>query len=215
MPQCTVDNLSSSFLPINEILSKSKMLFPKETIESKFNQLVSEFNSKAITYCLEKYIGSELDYITKGSRGIGRLATIIPRFGAYFRNSLLRLSSQELNELYLSIQDLCLRGYLAHVFLVELSLNSSKITDEEALYKAWIPTIYVSDPFGMGPRLITYIGDCTNSAFIAIYDFMRKNGIRRGIFLNKEGSFLSEGTVNQIFTYYVLAGVCLRHIEIS
>ncbi|MHB1376864.1 MAG: hypothetical protein ACYCXB_05490 [Candidatus Humimicrobiaceae bacterium] len=213
MPKCTIDNLESSFLPIQEILLNCKILFI-ETLESKFKKIISEFNSDAITYCLEKYIGVELDYKTQGSRGIGRMTTIIPRFGAYFRESLKKLSSQELNELYLIIQDLCLRGYLAHVFLVEESVSSAKLSKGDPIYKAWIPCIYVSDPFGMGPKLITFIGDCTESAFRAIYDFMRQHGIKSGVLFNKIGSFLSEDTISQIFTYYVLAGISLRHVEV-
>jgi len=214
MPQCTIDHLKSSFSPIQEILSKHKVLFI-ETLESKFKQIESEFNSEAITYCLEKYIGAELDYTTPGSRRIGRMTTIIPRFGAYFRKPLSKLSNQVLNELYSLMQDLCLRGYLAHVFLVEASISSAKLSRGDSLYKAWIPCIYVSDPFEMGARLITFIGDCTESAFKAIYDFMRQNGIKSGILFHKAGSFLSMGKVNQIFTYYVLAGISLRHAEVS
>ncbi|MFA5015026.1 MAG: hypothetical protein WC549_05745 [Actinomycetota bacterium] len=184
-------------------------------MESKFKQLISDFNSDAITYCLEKYIGTELDYTTPGSRGIGRMTTMIPRFGAYFRKSLSKLSHQELNELYFLIQDLCLRGYLAHILFMKEPISHANLSSGASLYKEWIPRIYVSDPFEMGLNLRIYIDVCTVSAFKAIYDFMRQHGMKSGILFNKAGSFLSIGKVNEILSYYILAGFGLRVVEVS
>jgi len=214
MPQCTIDHLKSTFSSIRTILSKSEKSF-LETIESMFNQLISEFNSEAITYCLEKYIGAELDYTTPGGRGLGRMTTNIPRFGAYFRKPLSTLSSQELNELYFLIQDFCLRGYLAHVLFVEEPIKHAKLSSGVLLYKAWIPRIYVSNPLEMGSNLRTYIDACTVSLFKVIYDFIRQHGMKGGILFNRAGSFLSMGKINEILSYYILAGFGLRVVEVS
>ena len=214
MPQCTIDHLESLFSSIRITFLKSEESF-LETIESMFKQLMLEFNSEAITYCLEKYIGAELDYTTPGGRGLGRMTTNIPRFGAYFRKPLSMLSHQELNELYFLIQDLCLIGYLAPVLFMEGPIRHAKLSSGDSLYKAWIPRIYVSDPFEMGPKLRTYIGACTASAFRVIYDFMRQHGMKGGILFNRAGSFLSMGKVNEILSYYILAGFGLRVVEVS
>jgi len=214
MPQCTIDNLKSSFSSIRTIFSKSEESF-LETMESMFKQLISEFNSDAITYCLEKYIGAELDYTTPGSHGLGRMTTNIPRFGAYFRKPLSTLSHQELNELYLLIQELCLRGYLAPVLFVEEPIRHAKLSSGDSLYKAWIPRIYVSNPLEMGPNLRAYIDACTVPVFKVIYDFMRQHGMKGGILFNRVGSFLSMGKVNEILSYYILAGFGLRVVEVS
>ena len=214
MPQCTIDNLKSSFSSIRAIFSKSEKSF-LETMESMFKQLISKFNSDAITYCLENYIGAELDYTAPENLGLGRMTTIIPRFGAYFRKPLSMLSHQELDELYLIIQEFCIRGYLAPVLFVEEPIKHAKLSSGDSLYKEWIPRIYVSNPLEMGPNLRAYIDACTVPVFEEIYSFMRQHGMKTGIIFNRTGRFLSMGKVNEIISYYILAGFGLRVVEVG
>lgn len=214
MPKCTIDHLESSFSSIRTIISKSKNSF-LETLDSNFKKLMLEFNSEAITYCLEKYIGAELDYTTPGDRGIGRMTTYIPRFGAYFRKILSTLSHQELNELYLIIQDLCLRSYLAHALFVVEPVGRVRLQNGASLYEAWLPRIYVSDTSKLGQNLMAYISECTMPVVKEIYDFMVKHGMKGSILSNRDSGFPSKSKVNEILSYYVLAGFGLRFIEIG
>ena len=213
MHQSIKEHLESLFLSFQTIFSKSKKS-TLETIEAKFKQLISEFNSEAITYCLEEYIRAELDYTTPGSRGLGRMTTNIPRFGAYFRKSLSKFSHQELNKLYSLIQDFCLRGYLAHVIFVEVPIRHAKLSDSTLLFEEWIPLIYGSDPTELGQNLKTWIDVYTTPAFKAVYDFMKQYKMKRSILFSGAGSFLSIGKVNEILSYHILAGFSLRAVEI-
>ena len=113
----------------------------------------ARFNTGAVGFCFSRYIASELDSWVPGDRGLGRISAHIPRLGAYFSKQMSRLSLQELLELYRTIQDLMLRGYLTRALLLEAPPKQAKLTTGPELYQTWLPRFYSSDPSEMGPNL--------------------------------------------------------------
>ena len=212
MPQCIIDHLESLFSSFRSTFAEPGESI-LETMEPRFKQLMSEFNSEAITYCLEKYIGAELDYATPGSRGIGRMTTNIPRFGAYFRKPLSALSHQELNELYFLMQDLCLRGYLIAALYMKWPARHAKLSSKASLFEEWIPGIYVINPNELNPDIWDIIKIDTAITIIEIHVFMRQHGMEGDTLFNRAGRFLSRDKVNKILLSYAIAGYSLRAVE--
>jgi len=207
MIQSIKERLESMFSDLKSTLDGQESML--ESLEVDFSKLISEFNSEAIAYCLKKYIESELDYTTLGSRGIGRMTDNIPRFGAYFRKPLSILSNQELNKLYYLMQDLCIRGYLNSALYIKWREISSKLSDKDLLFKEWIPSIYVINPYEFSPEIwdITKINIALTK--IEIYEFMRKHQIIRNTIFKR----VSEDRVSGILEYYAVAGYSLRAVE--
>ena len=133
MTKYKIDNLELSYTSIKKILENTDKSF-LEVMDSNFNQLKLAFNFEAINYCLEKFVDSELDYITQGERGIGRMTNNIPRLGGYFRKQISKLNNEEHEKLYLLIQELLIRGYLARILFVEEKLENAKFKNGELLF---------------------------------------------------------------------------------
>lgn len=211
MPQNIKDRLESMFSHLRSTLEGEESIL--EVLEVRYRKLMSEFNSEAITYCLKNYIRAELDYTTLGNRGIGRMTANIPRFGAYFRKQLSKLSIQELNKLGFLMQDLCLKGYLNSAIYVKWPANNAKLSDKDLLFREWIPCIYVINPYEFSPDLWDTIKIDIAFTIIEIHDFMRKHGIEGDSLFKKAGRFLSGDKVNGILEYYAIAGYSLRAVE--
>jgi len=211
MPQSIKDRLESMFSNLRSTLEGEESIL--EALEVGYRKLMSEFNSEAITYCLKKYIRAELDYTTPGNRGIGRMTANIPRFGAYFRKPLSKLSIQKLNKLGFLIQDLCLRGYLNSAIYVKWPANNAKLSDKDLLFREWIPCIYVINPYEFSPELWDTIKIDIAFTIIEIHDFMRKHGIEVDSLFKRASRFLSGDRINGILEYYAIAGYSLRAVE--
>ena len=213
MPQSIKDCLESMFSSIRSTLTEPGKEYILEALETGYRKLMSEFNSEAITYCLEKYIEAELDYTTPGNRGIGRMTANIPRLGAYFIKPLSKLSIQELNKLGFLIQDLCIRGYLNSAIYVKWPANNVKLSDKDLLFREWIPLIYVTNPYGFSPELWDIMKVDITFTIIEIHDFLRKHGIEGDSLFKRAGRFLSGDKINGILEYYAIAGYSLRAVE--
>ena len=212
-PQSIKNQMVLMFSSIRSTLSEPGEESTLEVLEVGFKKLISEFNSEAITHCIEKYIEAELDYTTPGSRGIGRMTANIPRFGAYFKKPLLKLSSQELDKLYFLIQDLCIRGYLNSAIYVKWPARSDKLSNKTLLFKEWIPKIYITNPYNVSSEVWDIIKINSMFTIIEVHDFMRKHGMERNGIFNKASKFLSGDKVNEILEYYIVAGYTLRAVE--
>jgi len=212
MQQYILDRLKSLFTSIWPAFAEPGES-TSETMESRFKQIALEFNAVAITYCLDLYIGAELDYAAPGSRGIGRMTTNIPRFGAYFSKPLSKLSSQELDELYFLIRDLCLRGYLMSAILMEWPARHAKLSNGASLFEEWISSIYVINPHELDPDIWDIIKIDAMYTIIEIHVFMRKHGMEGDTLFNRVGRFLSGDKVDEILLYYAIAGYSLRAVQ--
>jgi len=132
MPKLSIKDFDSSMSAIREVVADDSVLLDK--INPIYDQYRDQFNIEGLNFCFENYINSELDFQTPGERGLGRMSSEIPRLGAYFRKQMSRISQQEHSELYRTIQDLMLRGYLMRV---QLLCNSWGPTPAQLLGNSW------------------------------------------------------------------------------
>lgn len=172
-------------------------------ITDKFKYVISGCQPETIYYCTEKYVNGELDYLTPGSRGLGRMTDYIPRFGAHFRNSISQLSRDEMEQLKLLLYDLVLSGYLTYVLFFEKNPISIQGVQSDELYKKWLPGIYISD--NVPPKLREVLASLSDNAYNNLYCFFDKYGIKSGLFSRGKGDLL--------LSYYPIAGVGLRLIQ--
>ena len=103
MLKCEIKDIEAA---AKEILNLAES---KSEVSSKFQELQASLQCESLSYCLEKYINSELDSKTPGDKGLGRMTTVIPRLGAYYRKQMAGLQSKDLSELNGLIQRIILR----------------------------------------------------------------------------------------------------------
>ena len=156
---------------------------------------------------MKRYIQSELDFNTLGNRGLGRMTTDIPRFAAYMRKHISILPKKHISELYRLIQGLMINGYLIHALFIENPIKKPSLTDGNALYKRWIPEIYVGDLSKMSKSLSDLFGVCTVPPFDRLQAFLDTHNL-------KGGGFLSEDKTEIITFFYPIAGFALRAVEV-
>lgn len=208
MPSLTVADLEPAMVDLLGMLKREervRKLFNDrfQQLNDRFQQLKDAFNAEAIGYCLNRYISAELDYQTAGSRGIGRVTEAVPRFGAYFRKRLSRLSGDAHLELFHLIQDLVLRGYLSQALFAKEFVVARKYEVPSDLFSAWLPTIYLSSL----PDQVWYLlSDVSYNAYQRLKDFLASNKM-------SGGGFFSKDKTNEIISGYLAAGWFLRIVE--
>ena len=201
MPSLTVADLEPAMVDLLGMLKDEERV--RKQFNDRFQQLRDAFNAEAIGFCLNKFISAELDYQTAGSRGIGRVTEAVPRFGAYFRKRLSRLSDDAHSELFHLIQDLVLRGYLSQALSAEEFVVASKYEVPSDLFSAWLPIIYVNDLPDQGSHLLSRV---SYNAYQRLKDFLASNKMTGG-------GFLSKDKTDEIISKYLAAGWFLRIIE--
>lgn len=165
------------------------------------------FNSAALSHCLDKFIGAELDCHTPGDRGLGRISTHIPRLGAYYRRQFSKLGQSDRDELSAHICDIMLSGYLVHAFLLDKGERMAKVTDPHQLYDFWLPGIYSTDPGQLPEQLMEALTHFASPAAGACRQFLASHKC-------KGGGFMSKDKTQTILLFYVIGGYGLRFIEI-
>lgn len=103
---------------------------------------IQKFDDKDLS-CMSKFINSELDFVTKGDRGLGRTNTFYPRLGALFRKHEY-INTEDFR---LTLVRLFLTNYLIGL-IMQVDKKDKNLTEEE-LYEKWIPQIY---PFHATPN---------------------------------------------------------------
>ena len=112
MIKCELSHLEKAFNSIQDEVQN----YPEtgkeiqKLFQKNFDEFRKDCNLDMLNYCLGRYIEAELDYVTPGERGLGRISTTPPRFAAYFRKQMVRLSPEKKDELYEFIQDLIIRS---------------------------------------------------------------------------------------------------------
>lgn len=96
---------------------------------------IQKFDGKDLN-CMSKFINSELDFVTKSDRGLGRDMAIIPRLGALFRKHEY-INTEDFRS---TLVRLFVTGYL--IGLIMLKEKKENNFDEQVLYEKWIPQIY-------------------------------------------------------------------------
>lgn len=125
----------------------------KASYEGMVTHVTAWFNASnrsitdAAVVCCEKYVTAELDSVTPGYRGLGRMTDNEPRFAAKYRavfqrqtNAVGLLKPLFTNHLFL--------GYFFAEFLVEtmrgstLARDPKVICSREELFAQWVPMLY-------------------------------------------------------------------------
>lgn len=187
-------------------LKKDMVNIDTKKFESKFQKYKQNYNGKLIGYCINNYINAELDYETQGDRGIGRMTTFVPRFGAYFRKQLCLMPKGDISTLFMLIQDILIRGYLGHLLFMEESIKKSKLVNKEKLFQEWIPGIYGQHTSKLPDYMNKIFTISVGNSFKETKEFILNHGM-------KGGGFLSKDRTDEILFYYLFAGYGLRLVE--
>jgi hypothetical protein len=119
-------------------------------------QLESWFSSEhvivsdAAQLCIERFVTSELDYLTDGSRGLGRMTDYWPRFGGRYRKAIKEASDSAIKQLHNAFTNQLLSGYFFAEYLLETSWEKEVPRDlfpdgSEGVFKRWVPMIYFKE----------------------------------------------------------------------
>ncbi len=202
MIKCELSHLEKVFNSIQEEVQN----YPEtgkeiqKLFQKNFNEFRKDCNLDMLNYCIGRYIEAELDYVTPGERGLGRISTTPPRFAAYFRKQMARLSSEKKDELYELIQDLILGSYLIRtLFYTGKSRRYNK--NIKKLFESWISKIYISgDLFDQQSEFIRdMFAISTKSALKNLHTFFEINNF-------KGGGLFSRDKTHDILMFYVIAG---------
>jgi hypothetical protein len=179
-----------------------------EKFNAAYDELRASFNAEAVGYCLSKYINAELDYVTPGDRGIGRMSTAMPRLGAYHRKKMAALDASGRLRLYSLIEDVMLRSYLSVVLFwehrAEHPLREAKYVDPTVVYDRWFPTIYMGGPYEVNKSEDLWV--TAGPALENLMGFFSEHKMSGGLFSNDK--FL-----RGMISFYAIAGAAIRLTE--
>lgn len=191
----------------NEMLSKMGEHFKStESFRRNFEKNKKNIYPQNISFCLEKFLHTEFDYETPGSRGLGRMSDYWPRLAAYFRDSFSKLSIDEMGELDSQITALIVKCYLFTILISDKSAVQTVLTDEQ-LFEKWIPQIYMFDLSGMGENSGNVLFALIQKNYEEIKSFFKKHGMKP--------VFLSGDKTTEILNGYVAAGLVMLIVEKS
>jgi hypothetical protein len=165
--------------------------------------------------CLDRFIAAELDYVTAGNRGMGRMSEYWPRFGGKHREKLRTNSTWSVDEFARIFGRHISCGYFFVEYLIECFSGKNfdrdtRMESASALFDQWIPMIYspTGPPAfdkameeGGGEQYYTLKGLWGQSTGNAIHERMRRCTITIGEF---EGVLIRQ---------YFDAGIILRVLE--
>ena len=192
------EDLDSGFEAIVNSLREGDAFI--QELRKTFQRLTTQFDPTAIDYCLSRYIEAELDFVTPGDRGIGRVSPAIPRFGAYYRKPLSKLPPTDIVELGNRMCSLMFQGYLAAALLASnFSPDTGKV-DKDVLFNRWVPTIYSSPPTD---RTLQVVIGVAERGFHRLKEYVRSRNL-------VGGGFFTRDKTDGILVYYPLSGHALR-----
>ena len=94
--------------------------------------------------CVRVLVGSELDTLTPGERGLGRMSTAVPRFGGHFRESLTQHWATQLG---LMMEYLVIEGFATAVvydFITADTPAEVRARPVDVLFERWATHIALS-----------------------------------------------------------------------
>lgn len=197
--ECQLNSIDKSAEAILEICKQAGRDNEDKIMYDNFRKTL---NLSAISFCVEKFVNAEIDFVTEGERGLGRMSDYTPRLGALYRINFKKLTNHELSKIYYLLQDIILRAYLIRPILVERPLATVRISSESELYEKWIPLIYSSEPH-LTNSVLNAIEACVGGACEAMEKYFKDTGM------------LSNNKLDDILHHYIIAGYYMRLIEIG
>jgi len=194
---------------IDEIFVEMGKIFSTNTIDiskKNFNKNYKSINTNTINHCVEKFVQAELDFVTPGNRGIGRLTESLPRLGAYFRDYFSNFKETELNKLDILITKLIIKGYLFSAAINGQPKEKVLSFSNQELYKEWIPKIFTFDINVISDNAGKLLLAITENDLRQIKDFFRLHNMRSKRLFSKD-------KLEYILMQYIIAGVSLYYIE--
>ncbi len=190
------------FTEMSKIFSVDKI----DTFKKNFNKNYESISPDVISNCVEQFVQAELDFITPGERGIGRLTEALPRLGAYFRGTLSNLEKIELDKLDTLIKKLIIKGYLFSAIINGQPKEKTLSSSNEELYRQWIPKIFTFNLNVISNNAGNLLLTITENDLQKIKDLLHLHNMRGGGLFNRDKT-------EDILMHYIIAGVSLYYIE--
>ena len=193
----------------DEIINEMKNSINKDNFDlfkKNFKENYDSIDLDKINYSMDRFVEAELDFMTDGNRGIGRLTENIPRLGAYFRDKLSILDKKGLGELENLIKRLIVKSYIFPATIMKQPENAKNLTPEE-LYNEWIPNIFTSN-------LKTLMSENSGNTLLSVIEkdvLLIRNFFR--LHNMKGGGFLKINKIEFILDKYIVAGALLYCLD--
>jgi len=176
----------------------------RQKINLVLGSLKMAFRPELVGPCIEQFVDAELDYISPGNRGVGRLSTYIPRLGAYYRGAMSQFPEGQKAQLRTLLENVLLAGYITAAGIWEDDISKGCRTDPTELFKVWVSLIYVIDATHRSNEILALVREFTRTPVRDLEQHMDKLGMRGGLLRIKRSVMLGK---------YVDAGLLLRRCE--
>lgn len=102
-------------------------------------------------YCIDRFASAELDFVTPGVRGMGRVSEIVPRFAAKYRDAFASMAFDTKIQFTKAIHDHVACGYLYVDFCYPDAPSDPAKFDNATLFDEWVSLIF-SPPKAIEPQ---------------------------------------------------------------
>lgn len=159
----------------------------------------------AVVPCVEALVATELDAITPGERGLGRIATTPPRLAGAFRK---QLSRPETRAAFGPLIEATIRDAYAGTAAVQPHMDvfgHPRVRPAEQVFAEWVPRMYAGT---QGMNLgIELIAACNSETEIRLFSEARQHGLISGLrSKQKEQVFI------ECAGFWIAAGAALYRI---
>lgn len=176
-----------------------------ERFKGRYKDSSQHILPDSISYCVDKFVQTELDFKTAGKRGLGRLTEGWPRLGAYFREQLSNFNPEKLEELDRLLTVFIVKCYLFPIITADSVKNAPRIKIVDDLYEDWVPRMYSFDLSGLGDGLGALFTATLESDFMNVKAFFKENNMNAG--------FWEKDKTDEILYGYARVGFTLRFAE--
>ena len=152
--------------------------------------------------CIYRFVTAELDYVTPGDRGLGRIDTHLPRFAAYHRERLREAGEPLADAVRSAIEQVMMSGYAISVALHKETPVASTPDTVEDVFRAWVLSIYITPLTVVKPVIAL-----ADTALETAAETAKSNRLVGG------GWFRSDKTPTML-AYYAVAGFVLHQTEV-
>ena len=106
--------------------------------------------AQTASYCIDRFVDGETDFVTEGNRGYGRVGEFPPRLGSRHRAMLAKMNGNTVRSLGQVIKNHIVCGYIfaeftyemEHEFESQISRENDALVSPTQLFELWIPDVY-------------------------------------------------------------------------